>query len=169
MRTSLSDFCGLHVSVKLEARRRGVIGRSVQLPGTAGSTPVEIEVDLDERIAHVSMPIERLPSHVNARITKALHALSPGLRVRIVSTPRAVAGAFRLETETLDDAASKALVENIAASPLEHIKALDLALAPELVTLRVIAPQGSGEWTAIGATLAGLLRWLTARWPASYR
>lgn len=166
MRAALLDFCGELQPLKLIAPK-GKVRRSAQLPVVAGSLALEIELDLRSRRVQITVPIERLPTYVEARIAFALPLLYEDRRLRL-PTPRAFSGTFCVWTESLADDVAKALVEAVAGSAAP-LHAIEITLSAERIEVLAIAPQSSQEWTAIGDRLVRLAASIATLWPASYR
>jgi hypothetical protein len=170
MRAAMVEWCRDLQPVKLEGQP-GIFRRTAALPGTPGTggpLSAELELDVNEKRARVGVAIERLPAYVKASIGKAASALHPMLKRRR-GPPRATAGGFRLDSQTLDDEVANALVAVVAAGALERLEHVEVALSPERIELLTIAPTTREEWTAIGDGVVALASWLGTRWPSSYR
>lgn len=166
MRTAMVQWVMAHRPSKREAPR-GILRRTVSLQADAEPIDVDVEVDLHARRASLTFPITRLPSYVDVTVDKNAGAVM-GARLRRTA-PLASAGAFRLDGEALDRPTAQALVEAIAGGPFDRLEGIVITLQPERITIDVLAPVTRAEWDALGEGVVGVVAWLVARFPASYR
>jgi hypothetical protein len=166
MRSAFRDFCRRTQGTKLLGVRH-VLRATVTLDAGGHPLAAEVTVKLRSRSAELVLPLERLPAFVAASIDKHADVLH-GIRQRR-TPPRALAGSFRVDSETLDDDAAKALVEAVATGPLDTLWAVAIELRSDLLEVEVIAPTVLDEWLALEKGIADLVAVLLARWPPSYR
>jgi hypothetical protein len=166
MRTTMLDFWREAQPIKLGAPRP-LVRRAVTLESDAGPLSGQVELDLATRRVTLALPLERLPSYVDARVGKSLATLSAMLLQ--MGEPLATSGAFRIDSTTLDREAAEALVQAVADGPLDRLEAVEIRVKSDTCEIFAVAPILSEEWAAIRDGSVGVVQWLRARWRSSYR
>jgi hypothetical protein len=77
--------------------------------------------------------------------------------------------ALRIDSDTLDVATARELLDAVAHTKLGRLRALDLSLGRQRLELRMVSPATTDEWLDVEAGLVAVSTWLARRWPSSYR